>query len=67
MSRVDTSSGLGGGQLTENPNPPSPEGGTQPQAETPAPNSGTLHEKRDHVENDSGKAGPDGKGAGQQG
>ena len=62
MSRVDTASGLGGGKLTED-TPPS----GQPQAETPAPNPGTLHDKRDDVENESGKAGPDGKGAGQQG
>ncbi len=40
MSRVDTSTGKGGGQLTENPARPSPEGGTQPQAEQPAPRSG---------------------------
>ena len=40
MSRVDTSKGKGGGQLTENPARPSPEGGTQPQAEQPAPRSG---------------------------
>jgi hypothetical protein len=67
MSRVDTASGLGGGQLTENPASPSSEGGSQPEAETPAPNSGTMHEKRDDRENASGKAGPDGKGAGQEG
>ena len=67
MSRVDTASGLGGGKLTENPNPSSSEGGSQPQAETPAPNSGSMHEKLDDQENASGKSGPNGKGAGQQG
>jgi hypothetical protein len=40
MSRVDTSTGKGGGQLTENPAKPSPEGGQQPQAQEPAPRSG---------------------------
>jgi hypothetical protein len=40
MSRVDTSTGKGGGQLTENPAKPAPDGGHQPQAEQPAPRSG---------------------------
>ncbi|TNC63918.1 hypothetical protein [Rubellimicrobium roseum] len=66
VTHTDTSSGKGGGQLTENPATPAPEGGIQPQAQTPAPSSGSMYDKRDHIENESGKSGSDGKGAGQQ-
>ncbi len=40
MSRVDTSTGKGGGQLTENPAKPDRDGGHQPQSGQPAPRSG---------------------------
>ncbi|MBP1806523.1 hypothetical protein [Rubellimicrobium aerolatum] len=56
MSRVDTASGLGGGQLTENPAKPSPEGGSQPPTNEPLPSSGSLHEPQDDTIHESGKS-----------
>ena len=40
VTHTNTQAGEGGGQLTENPARPSPEGGFQPRAEEPAPRSG---------------------------
>ncbi len=40
VTHTDTASGKGGGQLTENPAKPDPQGGHQPKAEQPAPLSG---------------------------
>ena len=45
VTHTDTASGKGGGQLTENPAPPSPEGGSRPKDEQPAPFSGEMHDK----------------------
>ena len=40
VTHTDTADGKGGGQLTENPAKPSPEGGSTPRDEKPAPFSG---------------------------
>ena len=64
VTHTDTSSGEGGGQLTENPNPPAPEGGTQPQAEAPTPSYGSMYERQDDKDHGSGKSE---KGRTQQG
>ncbi len=50
MSRVDTSTGKGGGQLTENPT------GETPNAEKPAPSSGQHYERQDDKDGGSGKS-----------
>ena len=56
VTHTNTSNGDGRGQLTESPNRPSPEGGTQPQAETPAPSSGSKYERQDDKDHGSGKS-----------
>ena len=40
VTHTDTAGGKGGGQLTENPAKPSPEGGSTPRTDKPAPRSG---------------------------
>ena len=40
VTHTNTAAGEGGGQLTENPAKPSPEGGSTPRTDKPAPRSG---------------------------